>query len=139
MTRTAGRGVLVAVLVILMALGSVLLWLGVPLFWVWLASQIAESSQPSLGLYLMVLAGIPATMVVVGKALGALNRTHAELTGRIPARREQTVWLKSMRGERQTNREHGVLGTVMAISVSIALVLFGIWFFFFAGSSLPGT
>jgi nitrogen fixation-related uncharacterized protein len=32
-----------------------------------------------------------------------------------------------------------VLELVMMISVSIAVVAFGIWFFFFAGSSLPNT
>ena len=115
-----------------MAVGSVLMWLGAPVFWLWLASQIASSSQPSLGIYLLVLVGIIVSMAVIGKLLGVLNRAHQELTGRLPARREQTVWLKSMRAERDAQREHGILGTVMAWSVSAALVLFGIWFFFFA-------
>jgi hypothetical protein len=115
-----------------MAVGSVLMWLGAPVFWLWLASQIASSSQPSLGIYLLVLVGIVVSMAVIGKGLGLLNRAHQELTGRVPQRREQTVWLKSMRAERDAQREHGILGTVMAWSVSVALVLFGIWFFFFA-------
>jgi hypothetical protein len=32
-----------------------------------------------------------------------------------------------------------VLDSVMIISVGVALLLFGIWFFAFAGSSLPGA
>jgi hypothetical protein len=32
-----------------------------------------------------------------------------------------------------------VLDVVMIASVSVALVVFLIWFFFFAGSSLPST
>jgi hypothetical protein len=132
MGSAIGRGAGSVVLVILMAVFSVLMWLGAPVFWLWLASQIASSSQPSLGIYLLVLVGIIVSMVVLGKFLGWLNRMHQQLTGNLPQRREQTVWLKSMRAERESHREHGVLGLVMAWSVSVALTLFGIWFFFFA-------
>jgi hypothetical protein len=132
MGSAIGRGAGSAVLILLMAVGSVLMWLGAPIFWLWLASQIASSSQPSLGIYLLVLVGIIVSMVVFGKILGWLNRTHQVLTDRLPQRREQTVWLKSMRGERESHRDAGVLGLVMAWSVSVALTLFGIWFFFFA-------
>lgn len=132
MTSTAGRNALAALLVLVMAAGSVAMWIGAPLFWLWVASQMAESSSPSLGPYMLVLVGTIATVVVLGKTLGFLNRVHGRLTGRMPRRREQTVWMRSMRGERDVRREHGVLGTVMAISVTIALVAMGIWFFFFA-------
>jgi hypothetical protein len=132
MGSALGRGAGSAVLVLAMAVGSILMWLGAPVFWLWLASQLSSSSQPSLGLYLLVLVGIVISMAVIGKGLGLLNRAHQELTGNVPERREQTVWLKSMRAERDSRREHGILGTVMAWSVSVALLLFGIWFFFFA-------
>jgi hypothetical protein len=132
MGSAISRGAGSAALVLLMAIGSVVMWLGAPVFWLWLASQIADSSQPSLGIYALVLAGIVASMVVIGKILGWLNRAHQELTGRMPQRREQTVWLKSMRAERDNTREHGILGLVMALSVSVALLLFSVWFMFFA-------
>ena len=41
-----------------MGLGSVSLWLVMPVFWVWLGSQMQKSSQPSMGPYLVVIAGI---------------------------------------------------------------------------------
>jgi hypothetical protein len=129
---TAARGSVAVLLVGLMAVGSVLMWIGVPAFWLWLASRIASTSQPSLGLYVLVLVGIIVSMGLFGVALGALNHLHARVTDTLPERREQTVWLKSMRGERKGTREHGILGVVMAWSVSIALLLFGVWFFFFA-------
>jgi hypothetical protein len=132
MGSTIGRGAGAAVLVLLMGLGSILMWIGVPVFWLWLASQIASSSQPSLGLYVMVLVGIGVTMAVLGKALGILNHVHMAMTGRIPRQRQETVWLKSMRGDETKRREHGVLANVMAISVVIALVCLGTWFFLFA-------
>ncbi len=130
--RTATRSGVAALLVLVMAVGSVLMWIGVPVFWLWLASRIADSSQPSAGLYLLVLGGIVVSMAVVGKGLGAANRIHMELTGTLPQKREQTIWLRSMRAEREVKRETGVLGIVMAWSVSVALVLFGVWFFLFA-------
>ena len=130
--RTAGRGAVATLLVLVMAVGSVLMWIGVPVFWLWLASRIADSSQPSIGLYLLVLVGIVASMALVGKGLGILNHIHMGITDTLPDKREQTIWLRSMRGEREINRQTGVLGIVMAWSVSVALLLFGIWFFLFA-------
>jgi len=46
--------------------------------------------------------------------------------------------MKSMRGERE-RRRRSVLDTVMMISVGVALALSAVWFFGFAGSSLPGA
>ncbi len=132
MGSTVGRNALAAMLVAMMALGSVLMWIGAPVFWLWLASQMSASSSPSLGPYMLVLIGTVASIVVLGKVLGTLNRVHGQLTGRMAPWRDQTVWMRSMRGERDVRRDHCVLGTVMAVSVSIALVVFGIWFFFFA-------
>jgi hypothetical protein len=44
-----------------------------------------------------------------------------------------------MRGERTKAGGSGVLDKVMVVSVGVALVLFAVWFFGFAGSSLPNT
>ena len=77
------------------------------------------------------------TAVVIGKFLGMVNRTHMRVTGRLHDKREHSTWNRSMRGERRSTNDHGVLEQVMLISVGCALVVFGIWFFAFAGSSLP--
>jgi hypothetical protein len=123
-------------LVLMMAVGSVVMWIGVPLGLIYLASQIAGSSRPSAGPYLLVLIGLPIGMALVGKCLGTLDRLHGRLTGRHEDRRRAT-WLRSMRAERPQSRRGGVLDQVMIISVALALVVFAIWFFAFAGSSLP--
>ena len=44
-----------------------------------------------------------------------------------------------MRGERNSARRLTVLEMTMVVSVSIALLGFAIWFFGFAGSSLPNS
>jgi hypothetical protein len=126
-------------LIALMAVGSVLMWIGVPVGLVYLASRLADSPTPSMGPYLLILIGLPVGMVAVGKVLGALDRYHGRLTGLDDGRPQQAAWLKSMRGERERRRRRSVLDTVMMISVAAALVLSAIWFFGFAGSSLPGS
>src|SRR5439155_27158279 len=74
-------------LVLLMALGSVVMWIGVPLGLIYLASRVAGSANPSVGPYLLVLGGLPVGMAIVGKLLGWLERLHSRLTGRVHDRR----------------------------------------------------
>src|SRR3954452_15982479 len=101
------------VLVLLMAAGSILMWLAVPVAWLWVGSQMTNSTQPSIGPYLLVLAGAIVSMVVIGKGLGTLNRMHMRVTGRLRDQREQAAWMKSMRGERKGSKhDRGVLDAV---------------------------
>ena len=78
-------------------------------------------------------------MTIVGKALGAIDRYHGRITGLDDGRPQQAAWMKSMRGERERKRRRSVLDTVMIVSVGVALLLGAVWFFAFAGSSLPGS
>jgi hypothetical protein len=124
-------------LVLLMAVLSVVMWIGVPLGLIYVASQLADSSNPSAGPYVLVLVGLPIGMAIVGKCLGILDRAHARLTGRIDDSRRPATWMRSMRAERVSTRRAGVLDRVMITSVALAILAFGVWFFAFAGSSLP--
>ena len=126
-------------LVLLMGVGSIVMWLGVPLGLIYGASRLADTSAPTLGPYLLVFIGLPIGMAVMAKLLGYLDRVHQSYTRTGDDRPQQAPWMRSMRGERGSTRKRGVLDTVMIVSVGLALVLFGIWFFGFAGSSLPGS
>jgi multisubunit Na+/H+ antiporter MnhB subunit len=126
-------------LIVLMALGSIFLWLAIPVGWLVLASRLTDSSQPSLGPYLVVIIGIPVSMFIVGRLLARLNGTYESVTGQQATVRVQMPWNRSMRGEREDPRPRTVLDVVMVCSVGLALLVFGVWFFFFAGSSLPGA
>jgi len=126
-------------LVALMAFGSVVMWIGVPLGLVYAASKLAGSSDPSLGPYLLVLFGLPIGMALVGKGLGMLDRAHQQLTGIGDEGRYRGAWTRSLRGERGSTRRGGILDRVMVISVAVAALAFAIWFLAFAGSSLPGA
>jgi hypothetical protein len=123
-------------IVILMIIGSLALWVVIPLGWILLASSMTTSTQPTMGPYLMVLFGIPITMVVVGKGLSKLNTLYGKVTGTTPEVRVTAPWHRSMRGERDSGRPLDVLSVVMIISVSLAATCFGLWFFLFAGSSI---
>ena len=126
-------------LIALMAIGSVVMWIGVPVGLIYLASRLADSSKPSMGPYVLILVGLVVGMMAVGKLLGALDRYHGRVTGLDDGKPQQAAWMKSMRGDRERKRRRSVLDSVMMISVGVALLLFGIWFFAFAGSSLPGA
>jgi hypothetical protein len=128
-----------AVLILLMAAGSVILWIGIPVGWLYLASQLVSSSQPTLGPYVLVIVGIPVTMAIFGRFLFKLDRLFERVTGRESVTEFRPPWLKSMRAERESSRKLTVLEGVMIVSVSFALFAFGVWFVVFAGSSLPGS
>jgi hypothetical protein len=133
-----GRRLVAGTLIALMAIGSILLWLGIPVGWLYVASRLVKSSTPSMGPYVLVLVGIPASMIVVGKLLSRLNRAYGELMGSTASSaRLRAPWLKSLSGERGSGRPPTVLDVVMVWSVALALLCFAVWFFVFAGSSLP--
>jgi len=137
MVRKLVRRPVALVLIALMAVGSVAMWVAEPIFGLWLASKLQEGSQPSLGPYLLVIAGIEISMFAIGKLLARLDRLYAVVLGAPRQQRIQASWQRSMRGERGSTRRRTVLDSVMVVSVGIALVAFGVWFFGFAGSSLP--
>jgi hypothetical protein len=138
-TRAPGvhRKFAALVLIAIMVLGSLLMWIGAPLFWLWLGSQLQSGSTPTLGPYLLVLVGVVVSMIVLGKFLSQLDRVYGRVTNTNASVRVRMPWHRSMRGERGSGRPTRVVDIVMVASVSSALLLFGAWFFLLAGSSLP--
>ena len=125
------------VLIAVMVVGSLLMWIGAPLFWLWLGSQLQSGSTPSFGPYLLILVGVVASMIVIGKLLSTLDRIYGRVTNTNATVRVRLPWNRSLRGERGSGRPTRVVDIVMVASVSSALLLFGAWFFLLAGSSLP--
>jgi len=125
-------------LIALMAVGSVTLWLGIPIGWLWIGSQVqAETQSPGFTPYILVLAGIVVSIAVMAKLLAILNRTYKRVAGDDAVVRVRMPWHRSMRGEDDSRPPRSVLDVVMVISVSIAVLIFATWFFLFAGSPLP--
>ena len=90
-----------------------------------------------MGPYVLVLVGIPAKMILVGKGLAMLERTYGRVTRTEARVRVQAPWHRSLRGDRTPARARSVLDIVMVASVALAVLCFAIWFFVLAGSSLP--
>lgn len=131
------RRSLAAVLVVVMVVGGFTLWLGIPLLWLWVASQMTTGTSPTLGPYVLVAFAIPISMVVVAKLLRYVDHWHARLVHRDNYVRVQMPWMKSMRGERETKRQTTVLDLVMLSTAVCAVVAMGIWFLLAAGNPLP--
>jgi multisubunit Na+/H+ antiporter MnhB subunit len=136
MSRMASRSAALG-LVLLMTLASLMLWVGIPLAWLFIGSRLVKSSQPSMGPYMLVAVGIIVSVIVDALVISRLNRRYMEVTGTRGRVRVQLPWLKSMRGERDRGRDMSVLDVILIATVGLAMTAFGIWFFFFAGSSLP--
>jgi heme/copper-type cytochrome/quinol oxidase subunit 2 len=112
-----GGPVALALLAVMLA-GCLLLWVGVPLFWLWVGSQV-QASAP-LGTALMVaMVGAIATIVCVASMLAWLNRRHVELR----EARELPV------------SDTSPLEVMLVVTAALAVIGFAVWFLGFAGAS----
>ncbi|GAC1437491.1 MAG: hypothetical protein NVSMB51_11610 [Solirubrobacteraceae bacterium] len=126
-----------ALLVAVMVLGGFVLWLGVPVLWLWVASQLASGTAPTIGPYLLVAFAIPISMVAMARLLRQVDLWHSRLINRDTNVRVQMPWMKSLRGERETKRHTTVLDTIMLGTAICAVVAMGVWFLVAAGNPLP--
>jgi hypothetical protein len=124
-------------LIVAMSVAALLLWVGIPIGWLWIGSQLVSSSQPSMGPYAVVAIGIVASVVIDAMILSRLNRTYQRVTGTDGQVRLQLPWMKSMRGERESGRSTSVLDIILVGSVTLAGLSMFLWWIFLAGSPLP--
>jgi hypothetical protein len=114
--RTGESAVL---LVLIMFTGSLVLWVGVPVFWLWVASRI-QAATDSLGAAVgAALFGAPISAVLIAGVLGWLSNEHRRL--------------RVARGEEDVG--HFVLEVVLVLSAFVTIIGFSAWFFLFSGSS----
>jgi multisubunit Na+/H+ antiporter MnhB subunit len=125
-------------IVVAMAVAAMTLWVGIPLGWLWIGSQLVDSSQPSLGPYMVVVVGIIASVILDALLISRLNRKYQSVTGGRGQVRVQLPWMKSMRGERERPREISVLDAILVGTVALAGLTAFLWFVLLAGSPLPG-
>jgi hypothetical protein len=139
MTQEPGiaRRLFAYILVALMALGSVAMWVGSPIGWLWIASQLVQTNFPTGGGYLIVLVGLIITTILLGRLLAALDRAHSAILGLQRDVRVRHGWHESVSAGQGNRSEAGVLERVMVVSVAFALVGMAAWFVIFAGSPLP--
>ena len=109
-----------AVLVIsIMFIGSIVLWVGTPLAWLWVASQIQGATE-SLGTALLAaFIGVLVTVTALGSLLARLS----------------DVYRANCVARGLDDPGHVMLEGVLVVSAGLTLIAFGIWFFFLAGAS----
>ena len=105
-------------LLAIMVVGSVVLWVGLPLGWLWVASRIQAAS--SLGTALAVaMFGFPLSVLGVVVVLGRLNDAYRR--GRLARGLEDIGTF--------------ALEVVVVVTAAVVIVGFTIWFFLFAGAA----
>jgi hypothetical protein len=108
-----------ALMLVIMFVGSLVLWVGMPLAALYVGSQV-QSATDSIGVAMLAMAGVViVSLVVLIPLLNWLNRKHMELR---VARGRQDLGTAALEG-------------VMVVSAGIALAGFVVWFFFFSGAS----
>jgi len=126
-----------AFLIVAMSVAALFLWVGIPIGWLWIGSQLVSSSQPSMGPYAVVAIGIIGSVVIDAMILSRLNRAYQRVTETDGQVRLQLPWMKSMRGERESGRSTSVLDIILVGSVTLAGLTMFLWWIFLAGSPLP--
>jgi hypothetical protein len=107
----------------IMFIGSFVLWLGTPLLWLWVGSQIQGATQSVASALAAMFAG-----VVLSVALLALLLVR--LSGYYRANHLARGF---------TDPGNRVLEAVMVVSAGVTLIAFTVWFLFVAGASpVPG-
>ncbi len=122
----------------LMILGALMLWLGNPVIWLWIGSQVTSSQAPGFGPYMLVGTGILASTVAVSMLLARLSRAYERVSGRAATVRVRLPWLRSLRDERSHGTEVTVLDLILVSTALTAILVLVVWFALFAGSPLPG-
>jgi hypothetical protein len=114
--RTGTGAVLV---VLIMFIGSLGLWVGTPLLWLYVGSQIqgvTESVGAALG---SMFVGVILTVAVLASLLARLS----------------DVYRANCVSRGNADPGHAVLEGVLVVSAGLTLAAFVIWFFFLAGAS----
>jgi hypothetical protein len=115
-------------------LGVAFLGLGVPLLWVWIASKLSDTflELPLLPLFVMVV-GLLITYLALAALVARFDKERAELG---PPRMS---WNRSLSADRLETSQTTQWERIFMTTAIVVAILFEIWFFVFAGSSLPGS
>lgn len=118
---------------------TVNIWTGAPLLALWVGSQTAGPTGLSMTAVVVVVVVLLALVLALTALLSAINARYDRLVGR-EAHRRVSPWMRSMRSERESylKERQGTTAVerVVVLSVSVAVLVFNVWFFFLAGSPL---
>jgi hypothetical protein len=128
-------------LVIATALVGINTFTGAPLLAIWTGAHAQNGRVLSLQGVITVLVVLAVLEFLLGLALTWLSQTYDRVTGRPRFAGETSPWQRAKRGDRvQDIRDRFGMSAperVIAACVVLGVLVFEIWFFFLAGSSLP--
>jgi hypothetical protein len=130
--RSGLAGAVTAALAVAIVAGSAFLWIGIPVLGLWLAGRFTTTAE---GFLFATLGGIPLAMVAFGWVLYRVNAVYVRsLVPDAGSERQHSAWLVSLSDERGVSRRarapRRLIDIAMTVSITIALVLMAIWFFF---------
>ena len=105
-------------LLMIMTIGSLVLWIGTPLLWLWVGSQVEAKTESLGGALGVTFLGAVLTIVVLAVVLSKLSDVYRSNVVR--------------RGRNDPG--HFVLEVVLVISASVTVVGFLVWFLFLSGA-----
>jgi hypothetical protein len=123
-------------LITLMILGSLMLWVGSPVIWLWIGSHVTESQQAGTGPYMLVGTGILVSTILVSLFLARINRVYERVSGQETTVAFRLPWLRSLRDERAQVTRITVLDLILVSTAVAGIISAVVWFFLFAGSPI---
>ena len=128
-------------LVIATALLAINAWTGAPLLAIWVGAHAQSGHVLSTRGVLTVLVVLSVLVFLIGWALTWLSARYDDLSGRPRLAGLTSPWHRAKRGDRvqDIRTRFGISAPekVVALSVIFGVLALEVWFFFFAGSSLP--
>jgi hypothetical protein len=117
--RLLRNGTGAVLITLIMFIGSLGLWVGTPLLWLWVGSQIQGATE-SIGTAIAAMfVGVVLQVMVLGSVLAKLS----------------DVYRANCLARGQSDPGHVVLEGVLVVSAGLTVIVFVIWFFIFAGAS----
>lgn len=105
--------------ILIMFIGSFGLWIGTPLLWLWVGSQVQGATQSLGTAFAAAFAGAVGTVVVLAWLLAKLS----------------DVYRSNRRTRGLEDTGHVVLEGVLVVSAGLTVAAFVIWFFLLSGAN----
>jgi hypothetical protein len=113
----SGTGALLVVAI--MFIGSLVLWVGTPLLWLWLGSRVQGATESLGAAVALMFGGVVVTVALLAVILVQLSR----------------VYRRNLLARGIADTGYAVLERVLVISAGVTLAGFVFWFFFLAGAN----
>lgn len=121
---STGDRLVAAFLWLLMAVGSLAMWVGVPAGFLWVAGKVTADQAQHI---MLSVIGVPLAIILWARGLFWLNRLHMRVTRPLLIRE-----LEEAPDDEPPRPIRGPLEPLMVGSLAVAIVAMAIWFFFFA-------